>query len=135
MLNQFTLIGRIARQPSLQTTREGISYTRFTLAVRRHFKNQAGQYDTDFVQLISWNKVAERIADFCSKGSLVSVNGRIQMRSFEVEKEKRLTVPDVVAENVTFLQMKKMTDGTPSHEKVPIPSPPLPSSEEESPSN
>ncbi|MCR6112110.1 single-stranded DNA-binding protein [Bacillus sp. A301a_S52] len=134
MLNQFTLIGRIARQPSLQTTREGISFTRFTLAVRRPFKNQAGQYDTDFVQLISWNKVAERVADFCSKGSLVSVNGRIQMRSFELEEEKRLTVPDVVAENVTFLQMKKRSDDTHSHENVPIPSPPL-SSSEKSPSS
>jgi len=108
MLNQFTLIGRIAKTPQLQTTREGVNYIRFTLAVRRTFKNQSGTYDTDFVQLVSWNKLAETVADYCTKGSLISVNGRIQMRSIETDNQKRLTVPDVIAETVTFLQLKKL---------------------------
>ncbi|PYZ92822.1 single-stranded DNA-binding protein [Salipaludibacillus keqinensis] len=110
MLNQFTLIGRMAKSPLLQTTREGVSYTRFTLAVRRPFKNPSGTYDTDFIQLVSWNKLAETVADYCTKGSLISVSGRLQMRSIEFDNQKRLTIPDVIAENVTFLAMKKMSE-------------------------
>jgi single-strand DNA-binding protein len=126
MLNQFTLIGRVARDPQLQTTRDGISFTRFTLAVRRSFKNQQGQYDTDFIQLISWNKMAERVADYCTKGSLISVNGRLQMRTVEHEQQKRMTIPDIVAENVTFLQMKR-ADQQQSVNQVHIPPAPQPS--------
>jgi single-strand DNA-binding protein len=108
MLNQFTLIGRMAKTPQLQTTREGVPYIRYTLAVRRTFKNQLGNYDTDFIQLVSWNKLAETVADYCTKGSLISVNGRIQMRSLETDNQKRLTIPDVIAETVTFLQLKRL---------------------------
>ncbi|WP_416147201.1 single-stranded DNA-binding protein [Salipaludibacillus sp. HK11] len=121
MFNQFTLIGRMTKTPQLQTTREGSNYTRFTLAVRRPFKNQSGDYDTDFIQLVSWNKLAETVADFCTKGSLISVTGRLQMRSFDVDNQKRLTVPDAIAENVTFLQMKKMKD---QEQRVHIPAKP-----------
>lgn len=108
MLNQFTLIGRMAKTPQLQTTREGVPYIRYTLAVRRTFKNQSGNYDTDFIQLVSWNKLAETVADYCTKGSLISVNGRIQMRSLETDGQKRITIPDVIAETVTFLQLKRV---------------------------
>ncbi|WP_280769523.1 single-stranded DNA-binding protein [Salipaludibacillus daqingensis] len=129
MLNQFTLIGRMAKSPQLQTTKDGTNFIRFTLAVRRTFKNQAGNYDTDFIQLVAWNKLAETIADYCTKGSLISCNGRIQMRSFELDNQKRLTVPDVIAETVTFLLLKKIE----SHEQsVHIPQKPATSSEQPS---
>ncbi|RKL68381.1 single-stranded DNA-binding protein [Salipaludibacillus neizhouensis] len=122
MLNQLTLIGRIAKDPKLQTTREGGSYTRFTLAVRRPFKNQSGNYDTDFIPCVTWGKLSETIVDYCTKGSLVSLNGRIHMRTQELENQKRITSPEIIADNVVFLHLKK------AHQKqsqeVPIPSAP-----------
>lgn len=132
MLNQFTLIGRMAKTPQLQTTREGVPYIRFTLAVRRTFKNQSGTYDTDFIQLVSWNKLAETVADYCTKGSLISVNGRIQMRSIETDNQKRLTVPDVIAETVTFLQLKRLEN---KDQSIHIPPKPATSQEHSSHTN
>lgn len=123
MLNQFTLIGRITREPQLQTTRQGISYARFTLAVRKSYKKRTGNYDTDFIQLVSWSKVAENVADYCAKGSLISVRGRLQMRSFELKNHKRITVPDIVADEVIFLHIKK-PDVSSSHQQPHIPQDP-----------
>lgn len=122
-MNQFTLIGRVTKDPEIQTTRDGISYTRFTLAVRRPFKNSRGEYDTDFISMVSWKKLAERVADYCAKGSLVSVNGRIVMRALPQNGEQKITVPDMVAENVGFLHLKrhhpKETDTVPLPDAVP----------------
>lgn len=119
MLNQLTLIGRIAKDPTLQTTRDGGSYTRFTLAVRRPFKNQSGNYDTDFIPCISWGKVSETIVDYCTKGSLISLNGRIHMRTQELENQKRVVLPEIIGENVIFLHLKKSTQH--QNQQVPIP--------------
>ncbi|PIB59491.1 single-stranded DNA-binding protein, partial [Pseudomonas sp. 2822-17] len=71
MLNQVMLIGRIAKDPVIHTTKEGTAVTRINLAVRRPYKNMDGNYDTDFVLCIAWKKLAETTADYCSKGSLV----------------------------------------------------------------
>ncbi|PTL39441.1 single-stranded DNA-binding protein [Alkalicoccus saliphilus] len=111
MLNQFIFIGRMAKNPQLITTQNGSSLTRFTLAVRRPYRNSSGSYDTDFVQIVSWNKLAERVADYCGTGSLVSVKGRVQMRQLLVGEDKQISVPDVVADQVTFLKLNKVGDG------------------------
>jgi single-strand DNA-binding protein len=121
MLNQFIFIGRIAKTPQLITTQNGSSLTRFTLAVRRPYRNTNGNYDTDFVQIVSWNKLAERVADYCGTGSLVSVKGRVQMRQLLVNEDKQIWVPDVVADHVTFLKLNKIsTDGTPEYDEEEI---------------
>lgn len=117
-MNQFTLIGRITRDPEIQTTKDGISYTRFTLAVRRPFKNNKGQYDTDFIPMVSWKRLAERVADYCTKGSLISVNGRVVMRHFQKEEDERISVPDMIAENVGFLHLKRTND---DNGDIPVP--------------
>ncbi|TVP87121.1 MAG: single-stranded DNA-binding protein [Alkalicoccus sp.] len=111
MLNQFIFIGRMAKNPQLITTQNGSSLTRFTLAVRRPYRNSSGSYDTDFVQIVSWNKLAERVADYCGTGSLVSVKGRVQMRQLLVGEDKQISVPDVVADQVTFLKLNKVGAG------------------------
>ncbi|NJP37096.1 single-stranded DNA-binding protein [Alkalicoccus luteus] len=117
MLNQFIFIGRVAKTPHHTTTANGASLTRFTLAVRRSFRNSKGSYDTDFVQIACWNKLADRVADYCGTGSLLSVKGRIQMRQLVVNDEKQVWVPDVIADTVTFLKLNKL-DG--SYEETTI---------------
>ncbi|ADU31835.1 single-stranded DNA-binding protein [Evansella cellulosilytica] len=107
MLNQVMLIGRISKDPVMNTTKEGTAVTRLHLAVRRNYKNAEGNYDTDFISCTAWKKLAETTSDYCSKGSLVCVTGRIQMRSYDIGDNRRMTVSEIVAENVTFLQLKR----------------------------
>ncbi|GEL08022.1 single-stranded DNA-binding protein [Salisediminibacterium halotolerans] len=117
-MNQFTFIGRLTRDPEIQTTKDGVSYTRFTVAVRRPFKNSKGQYDTDFIPMVSWKRLAELVADYCTKGSLISVNGRVVMRHLQKEEDERISVPDMIAENVGFLQLKRNHD---NNGEIPVP--------------
>ncbi|MBU9722269.1 MULTISPECIES: single-stranded DNA-binding protein [Bacillaceae] len=118
MLNQVMLIGRIAKDPVIQTTKEGTALTRISLAVRRPFKNNEGNYDTDFISLTAWKKLAETTADYCSKGSLVCVTGRVHMRTYDIDENKRITTTEIVAENITFLHLKRNTK---TEMEVPIP--------------
>ncbi|WP_088032516.1 single-stranded DNA-binding protein [Evansella clarkii] len=117
MYNQITLIGRIVKDPVVNTTKDGIAVTRINLAVRRPFKNQEGNYDTDFLSCTAWKKLAETSGDYCTKGSLVCITGRIQMRNYETSDNKRLTFPELIAENITFLHLKRNQQA----EEIPIP--------------
>lgn len=118
MFNQVTLIGRIVRDPVIYTTKEGKSVTTLTLAVRRSYKNANGEYDTDFIPCVAWEKLAETTSDYCTKGSLVCVTGRIHMRYLENGDKPRTSYSEIIAENVTFLQLKK---APPPADEVPIP--------------
>lgn len=80
--------------------------TNITLAVPRSFKNINGQYDTDFIPCVLWKGIAESTTEFCKKGDLVGIKGRIQTREFEAEDEKRKQVVEIIAEKVTFLSSK-----------------------------
>ncbi|MBU9712797.1 single-stranded DNA-binding protein [Evansella tamaricis] len=119
MLNQVILIGRIVKDPVVNNTKEGTAVTRLTLAVRRPFKNHEGNYDTDFVTCTAWKKLAETSADYCTKGSLVCVTGRVQVRTYDIMENKRMTISEIVAENITFLQLKRNQSST--EIVVPIP--------------
>lgn len=110
MYNQVTLIGRLTKDPTTTTTKEGTTFSRFSLAVRRSFKNSDGNYDTDFISCTAWKKLAETTVDYCTKGSLVCVTGRVQMRNYDLGDNKRLSYSDIVAENITFLHLKQRVD-------------------------
>ena len=86
MINQVTLVGRLTRDPELRLTMEGTSVTSVTLAVNRPFRNQQGEIDADFVQCTLWKKVAENTVQYCRKGSLVGVTGRIHTRTMIIRK-------------------------------------------------
>ena len=81
--------------------------TSVTLAVNRPFRNQQGELGTDFVQCTLWKKVAENTVQYCRKGSLVGVTGRIHTRSYENQEGKRIYVTEVIAESVRFLETKR----------------------------
>ena len=110
MINQVTLVGRLTRDPELRLTTEGTSVTSVTLAVNRSFRNQQGEVDADFVQCTLWKKVAENTVQYCRKGSLVGVTGRIHTRSYDNQEGKRIFVTEVIAENVRFLETKRPED-------------------------
>jgi len=106
MLNQTVLVGRLANDPELYETETGKKLTRITLAVPRTYKNVNGEYDTDFIGCKMWQNVAQSTTDYCQKGDLVGVKGRIQTSRYNTEDGERF-ITEVVAEKVTFLSSSK----------------------------
>ena len=81
MINRVVLVGRMTKDPELRRTAKGDPVTSFTLAVNRNFTSGDGQRQADFINCLIWNKSAENVERYCSKGSLVGVEGRIQTRN------------------------------------------------------
>ena len=105
-MNRVMLIGRLTAKPELRYTGSNVPYARFSLAVNRPFSNQNGERETDFINVIIWRKQAENVCNFLDKGSLVSVEGRIQTGSFNDKDGNKRYTTDVVADNVQFLESK-----------------------------
>ena len=107
MLNQLVLVGRLVRKPQLREAENKKKYTYITLAVPRSFKNVNGEYDTDFIDCILWDAAASNTVEYCDKGDIVGVRGRVQSRTLEKEEEHKETIMEVICERVTFLSSKK----------------------------
>ncbi|MFC5775137.1 single-stranded DNA-binding protein [Ectobacillus antri] len=107
MINAVTLVGRLTKDPELRYTQNGVATANFTLAVNRTFSNQQGEREADFINCVVWRKPAENTANYCRKGQLVGVTGRIQTRNYEGQDGKKVYVTEVVADSVQFLEGKK----------------------------
>ncbi|KAA0548545.1 single-stranded DNA-binding protein [Bacillus sp. BGMRC 2118] len=107
MINKVILVGRLVKDPELKYLEDGKAVTSITLAVNRNFRNQNGDYDTDFLNCTLWKKNAENTANFCRKGSVIGVTGRIQTRNYDNQDGQRVYITEVVAEGVKFLSAKK----------------------------
>lgn len=106
MLNQVVLAGRLVKDPEITTTENNKKMTIITVAVPRAYKNMEGSYDTDFIKCVLWAGIAETTCEYCKKGDIVGVKGRIQVNSYEKDNEKKYSM-EVVAEKVSFLSSKK----------------------------
>jgi single-stranded DNA-binding protein ssbB len=106
MLNQTVIVGRLIKDPELNETENGNKVTNITLAVPRSFKNVNGEYDTDFISCVLWKGIAENTVEYCKKGDLLGVKGRIQSRKINTDESKK-EILEVVAEKVTYLSSKK----------------------------
>jgi single-strand DNA-binding protein len=109
MLNQLVVIGRLVKDPELRKTESGRNVTNITLAVPRSYKNVNGEYDTDYVDCVLWNTVAESTTEYCKKGDLIGVKGRVQTRIYEKDEQKKYAT-EIVAEKITFLSSKKQEE-------------------------
>lgn len=107
MLNRVILIGRLTRDPELRYTPQGVPVASFALAVDRPFANQQGQREADFIDCIAWRKLAETVGNHLSKGRLVAVEGRLQVRSYTDKEGNKRKVAEVVADSVRFLDRPK----------------------------
>ena len=103
MLNQSILVGRIVREPEVRETENGTKVSHLTLAVQRSYKNVNGEYDTDFINCVLWKGIAESTCEYCQKGDLIGVKGRLQTRTIETEEIPKHNTVELVAEKVTFL--------------------------------
>lgn len=104
-MNRVMLVGRLTTKPELRYTGSNLPYSRFSVAVNRTFSNNQGQREADFINIVVWRKQAENVCNFLDKGSLVSIEGRLQTGSYEKNGEKRYT-SEVVADSVQFLDSK-----------------------------
>ena len=106
MINNVVLVGRLTRDPELRYTPSNVAVATFSLAVNRNFKNQAGDYEADFISCIMWRQQAENFATWLKKGALVGITGRIQTRSYDNQQGQRVYVTEVVAESFQILEKK-----------------------------
>ena len=102
MLNQIILVGRLTRDISVNKSDNGIKVATISLAIPRSFKNSDGVYDTDFIDCVAFDNIAENTSEYCGKGDIVGVKGRVQSRVLEKEGKKE-SVMEIIAEKVTFL--------------------------------
>lgn len=106
-MNKVMLIGRLTAKPELRYTSANKANTKFGLAVNRNFTNSQGQRDADFINCVCFNKQAENVCNYLDKGSLVSIEGRIQTGSYEGQDGIKKYTFDVMVDNVQFLETKK----------------------------
>ena len=111
MINNVTLIGRLVAPPELKKTPNNVSVLQGTLAVNRTFKNENGDREADFIQFQAWRGTADIIAQYCSKGSLIGLTGRIQTRSYDNQQGQRVYVTEVVVESVELLETRNKQQG------------------------
>lgn len=110
--NQVILMGNLTRDPELRQTPNGQAVCAFSLALNRSYKGSDGNWQeaTDFIDVVAWGPLGERVAQYLSKGRPCLVNGRLQSRSWEQDGQKRSKV-EVVAQDVTFLGGGQGGDG------------------------
>jgi single-strand DNA-binding protein len=106
-LNQVTLMGNLTRDPELRQTPTGQNVCSFSLALNRSYKDSSGEWQeaTDYIDIVAWGPLAERVSQYLTKGRRCLVQGRLQSRSWEQEGQKRSKV-EVLANDVTFLDSR-----------------------------
>lgn len=111
-LNQVTLMGNLTRDPELRQTPTGQNVCSFSLALNRNYKDASGEWQeaTDYIDIVAWGPLAERVAQYLKKGSRCLVQGRMQSRSWEQDGTKRSKV-EVLANDVTFLDSRGSSEG------------------------
>ena len=111
MINNVVLVGRMTRDAELRYTPSNQAVATFSLAVNRNFKNQNGEREADFINVVIWRQQAENLANWAKKGALIGVTGRIQTRSYDNQQGQRVYVTEVVAESFQLLESRTAREG------------------------
>ena len=104
-MNHFTGIGRLTRDPNVKYTQSGKAYASFTLAIDRR-RSGDGNQQADFIQCVAWEKIAEIISQYCTKGKKIAVEGRIQTHSYDANDGTKRYVTEVVVNSMEFCDSK-----------------------------
>lgn len=106
MVNNIMLVGRLVKDPEVKELESGKKVSNITLAINRNFKNVDGVYETDFVDCVIWDGIANNVGEYCRKGDVIGVRGRLQTSLYEDKEGKTMKNLDVVAEKISFLTSK-----------------------------
>lgn len=107
MLNTITIMGRLTRDPELRRTGSGVAVTSFSVAVDRDFKSTDGERETDFIDCVAWRQTGEFVDKHFSKGKMIVVKGRLEIRSWTDKDGNKRRSAEVVAENCYFGESKR----------------------------
>ena len=108
MINSVVVVGRVVEQPKKLKTETGVIFSNLVLAVQRPFKNMDGDYDVDYINCLIWEALVDSCCEYCTKGSIIGVKGRLQTKINEVNfgtEAKNIKGMDVIAEKVTFIRI------------------------------
>lgn len=110
-MNRIVLVGRLTRDPEMKILEDNNKvFTRITLAVDRPYKTSSGDKQVDFIPVVLWGKKAEIVSEYLVKGSIVSVTGRLQTRSYENSDGQRKFISEVIADEFQFMNTKKVNE-------------------------
>ena len=112
MLNHITIMGRLTRDPELRRTGSGVAVASFTVAVDRDFGGRdGGEKETDFIDCVAWRQTGEFVSKYFTKGRMIVVSGRLQIRSWTDKDGNKRRTAEVVADNCYFGDSKRDSDG------------------------
>ena len=112
MLNHITIMGRLTRDPELRRTGSGIAVASFTVAVDRDFGGRdGGERETDFIDCVAWRQTGEFVSKYFTKGSMIVVSGRLQIRNWTDKDGNKRRSAEVVADNCYFGESKRTSEG------------------------
>ena len=116
MLNHITIMGRLTRDPELRRTGSGIAVASFTVAVDRDFGGRdGGEKETDFIDCVAWRQTGEFVSKYFTKGSMIVVSGRLQIRSWTDKDGNKRRTAEVVADSVYFGESRRSNEGNSSY--------------------
>ena len=120
MINQIILVGRLTEDPKIEEYDDTKKRTIITLAVQRNFKNVDGKYETDFFRCVLWNGLASNTKEFCHRGDILGIKGRLQNRNYVDDKNITKYITEVIAEKISFVttSKNKNTDDESSFENI-----------------
>lgn len=111
MLNHITIMGRLTRDPELKRTGSGLAVANFTVAVDRDFPNkETGEKETDFINCVAWRHNGEFVSKYFTKGSMIVVSGRLQIRKWIDDNGNNRSTAEIVTDNVYFGESKRDKD-------------------------
>ena len=115
MLNHITIMGRLTRDPELRRTGSGVAVASFTVAVDRDFSGRdGGERETDFIDCVAWRNSGEFVSKYFTKGSMIVVSGRLQIRSWTDKEGNKRRTAEVVADNCYFGESRRSEGGSPA---------------------
>ena len=116
MLNHITIMGRLTRDPERRRTGSGVAVASFTVAVDRDFGGRdGGEKETDFIDCVAWRQTGEFVSKYFTKGRMIVVSGRLQIRSWTDKDGNKRRTAEVVADNCYFGDSKRDSEGGSSY--------------------
>ena len=112
-MNNYMCVGRIVADPEVKELETGKKVSSITVAVPRSYKNADGEYETDFIDCTLWNEIANTTSEYCRKGDMIGVKGRLESRIYEDSEGNKKKRMEVIADRVTFLSSSKQKEAEP----------------------
>lgn len=119
-MNKVLIMGRLTANPELKYSPNNAGFCKFTVAVKRNYKNNSGEYETDFISCTAWGKTAEFLSKYFQKGQMIALEGSLRTGSYKDRKFPEIThyTTDLSVESVEFTGSKGTSQSQPQYEDI-----------------